>query len=105
MALLRVLSLFYALGAGQLPAFWFIRLGLFFASRTRVATRRGSIFSPWPTTPKARQIEVLWDAEIGTRVIADDTWSTIGRSAPAGSARRLFARDPLANRTAASHPR
>jgi putative ABC transport system substrate-binding protein len=25
---------------------------------------------------------VLWDAEIGTRVIADDTWAAIGRGAP-----------------------
>src|SRR5436190_2869792 len=31
---------------------------------------------------QGEQIEVLWDAEIGTRVIADDTWSAIGRGAP-----------------------
>src|SRR6202048_4358042 len=31
---------------------------------------------------QGEQIEVLWDAEIGPRVIADDTWSAIGRGAP-----------------------
>jgi hypothetical protein len=31
---------------------------------------------------QGEQIEVLWDAEIGTRVIADDTWAAIGRGAP-----------------------
>jgi hypothetical protein len=31
---------------------------------------------------QGEQIEVLWDAEIGTRVIEDDTWSQVGRGAP-----------------------
>jgi hypothetical protein len=31
---------------------------------------------------QGEQIEVLWDAEIGTRIILDDTWSAIGRGAP-----------------------
>jgi ERCC4-related helicase len=31
---------------------------------------------------QGEQIEVLWDAEIGTRVIQDDTWSQVGRGAP-----------------------
>jgi hypothetical protein len=30
---------------------------------------------------QGEQIEVLWDAEIGTRVIADDTWAAV-RPAP-----------------------
>src|SRR5262249_33412820 len=31
---------------------------------------------------QGEQIEVLWDAEIGTRIIQDDTWSQVGRGAP-----------------------
>src|SRR2546428_5298106 len=31
---------------------------------------------------QSEQIEVLWDAEIGTRIIQDDTWSQVGRGAP-----------------------
>jgi hypothetical protein len=31
---------------------------------------------------QGEQIEVLWDAEIGTRIIEDDTWSQVGRGAP-----------------------
>lgn len=31
---------------------------------------------------QGEQIEVLWDAEIGARVLDDDSWSRIGRSAP-----------------------
>jgi hypothetical protein len=31
---------------------------------------------------QGEQIEVLWDAEIGTRIIDDDTWSQVGRGAP-----------------------
>jgi hypothetical protein len=31
---------------------------------------------------QGEQIEVLWDAEIGARIIQDDTWSQIGRGAP-----------------------
>jgi SNF2 family DNA or RNA helicase len=31
---------------------------------------------------QGEQIEVIWDAEIGTRVIQDDTWSQVGRGAP-----------------------
>jgi ERCC4-related helicase len=31
---------------------------------------------------QGEQIEVLWDAEIGTRVIEDDTWAQVGRGAP-----------------------
>jgi hypothetical protein len=31
---------------------------------------------------QGEQIEVLWDAEIGTRIIQDDTWAQVGRGAP-----------------------
>src|SRR6266545_6672520 len=31
---------------------------------------------------QGEQIEVLWDAEIGPRIIQDDTWSQVGRGAP-----------------------
>src|ERR1700681_4787389 len=31
---------------------------------------------------QGEQIEVLWDAEIGAKVIQDDTWSQVGRGAP-----------------------
>src|SRR6202140_1730389 len=31
---------------------------------------------------QGEQIEVLWDAEIGARVLADDAWSRVGRGAP-----------------------
>jgi hypothetical protein len=31
---------------------------------------------------QGEQIEVLWDAEIGTRIIQDDTWSQAGRGTP-----------------------
>src|SRR5260370_41514962 len=31
---------------------------------------------------QGEQIEVLWDAEIGTRIIQDDTWSQVGRGPP-----------------------
>jgi hypothetical protein len=31
---------------------------------------------------QGEQIEVIWDAEIGARVIGDDTWSQVGRGAP-----------------------
>jgi hypothetical protein len=31
---------------------------------------------------QGEQIEVLWDAEIGARIIQDDTWSQVGRGAP-----------------------
>jgi hypothetical protein len=31
---------------------------------------------------QGEQIEVLWDPEIGTRVVEDDTWSQVGRGAP-----------------------
>jgi hypothetical protein len=31
---------------------------------------------------QGEQIEVLWDAEIGSRIIQDDTWSQVGRGAP-----------------------
>jgi len=31
---------------------------------------------------QGEQIEVLWDADIGTRIIQDDTWSQVGRGAP-----------------------
>jgi SNF2 family DNA or RNA helicase len=31
---------------------------------------------------QGEQIEVLWDAEIGTRIIQDDTWAKVGRGAP-----------------------
>src|SRR5215470_2954291 len=31
---------------------------------------------------QGEQVEVLWDAEIGTRIIQDDTWSRVGRGAP-----------------------
>jgi hypothetical protein len=33
---------------------------------------------------QGEQIEVLWDAEIGARIIQDDTWSQVGRGAPDG---------------------
>ena len=31
---------------------------------------------------QGEQIEVLWDAEIGARIIQDDTWSQVGRGGP-----------------------
>src|SRR6266545_7369813 len=31
---------------------------------------------------QGEQIEVIWDAEIGTRIIQDDTWAQVGRGAP-----------------------
>jgi hypothetical protein len=31
---------------------------------------------------QGEQIEVLWDAEIGAKIIQDDTWSQVGRGAP-----------------------
>ena len=31
---------------------------------------------------QGEQIEVLWDAEIGARVLDEDTWSSVGRGAP-----------------------
>ena len=31
---------------------------------------------------QGEQIDVLWDAEIGTRIIQDDTWSQVGRGTP-----------------------
>src|SRR5262245_13033148 len=31
---------------------------------------------------QGEQIEVLWDAEIGTRIMQDDTWAQVGRGAP-----------------------
>jgi len=31
---------------------------------------------------QGEQVEVLWDAEIGTSVLAEDTWSRVGRGAP-----------------------
>ena len=31
---------------------------------------------------QGEQIEVLWDAEVGASVLATDTWSNVGRSAP-----------------------
>src|SRR5437899_681100 len=31
---------------------------------------------------QGEQIEVLWDAEIGPKVLEDDTWSGLGRGAP-----------------------
>jgi ERCC4-related helicase len=31
---------------------------------------------------QGEQIEVLWDAEIGARVLAEDAWSRVGRSGP-----------------------
>jgi hypothetical protein len=31
---------------------------------------------------QGEQIEVLWDAETGAKIIQDDTWSRVGRAAP-----------------------
>jgi hypothetical protein len=31
---------------------------------------------------QGEQIEVLWDAEIGARVLEEDAWSRVGRGAP-----------------------
>jgi hypothetical protein len=31
---------------------------------------------------QGEQIEVIWDAEIGARIIQDDTWAQVGRGAP-----------------------
>jgi hypothetical protein len=31
---------------------------------------------------QGEQIEVLWDAEIGARVLEEDAWSSVGRGAP-----------------------
>ena len=31
---------------------------------------------------QGEQIEVLWDAEVGASVLAEDTWSRVGQSAP-----------------------
>jgi hypothetical protein len=31
---------------------------------------------------QGEQVEILWDAEIGASVLAEDTWSRVGRGAP-----------------------
>jgi hypothetical protein len=66
-----------------------VRICVGFGLRCRI--ERGAFSEPSLTTlrlsciaddAQGEQIEVLWDAEIGAKIIQDDTWSQVGRGAP-----------------------